>query len=278
MPELPEVETVRRELAPWLSERMILRARRADAPDGPKYAALERAGGQRIEKVTRRGKFLILPLSKGDELIIHLGMTGRITPERPASHLRVVVDLGGAAPRKLYFQDTRRFGRFLVVSAGDYRSLPTLAKLGPEPLEPAFTGEVFRTALRKSRAPIKAFIMGQRPVAGVGNIYADEALWRARIHPECPANRLSKAKVFELRDVIVELLGTAVEARGTTISDYRTVGGEQGGFASRLQTYGRAGQPCARCHTALQRIIVGQRGTSFCPRCQRMSAPRRKPL
>jgi formamidopyrimidine-DNA glycosylase len=119
--------------------------------------------------------------------------------------------------------------------------------------------------------------MGQRPVAGVGNIYTDEALWRARIHPACPANRVSRAKVGALRDAIVELLEAAIEARGTTFSDYRTVSGESGGFVSQLETYGRAGEPCARCGTRLKRTVVGQRGTSFCPRCQRMSAQQRKP-
>jgi formamidopyrimidine-DNA glycosylase len=277
MPELPEVETVRRELAPWLTSRVIRRARRADAPAGPKYAGLPRADGQRIEEVTRRGKFLVLPLSKGDELIIHLGMTGRITPLRPTHHLRVIVELSGRSDRELFFQDTRRFGRFLVVKAGDYAALPTLAELGPEPLEASFTNELFFAALQKSRAPVKTFVMGQRPVAGVGNIYADEALWRARIHPECPANRVSKAKVHALRDAIVELLTAAIALRGTTFSDYRTVGGELGGFAALLKTYGRGGEPCLRCETRLRRIVVGQRGTCFCPRCQRMSAQQRKP-
>lgn len=277
MPELPEVETVRRELEPWLASRRIRKARRADAPAGPKYANLERADGQRIEAVTRRGKFLILPLSGGDELIIHLGMTGRITPNVPERHLRVVVELSGRRRNTLYFQDTRRFGRFLVARAGDYPTLPTLAQLGPEPLDPAFTADVLHAALARSRAPIKALIMGQRAVAGVGNIYTDEALWRARIHPQCPANRVSKAKARALHAAIIELLEAAIAMRGTTFSDYRTVAGDTGGFVDLLKTYGRAGLPCARCSKPLKRTIVGQRGTSFCPRCQRMSAQQRKP-
>ena len=277
MPELPEVETVRRELQPWLTSRTIRQARRADAPPGPKYANLERADGQRIEAVRRRGKFLVLPLSAGDELIIHLGMTGRISAERPPTHVRVEVELSGRARKRLFFQDTRRFGRFLVVRAGEYVGLPTLAHLGPEPLEPSFTADVLRAHLSRSRAPIKAYIMGQRPVAGVGNIYTDEALWRARIHPKCPANRVSKQKVSALRDAIVALLKAAVAARGTTFSDYRTVEGERGGYASSLQIYGRGGHACPRCGTILRRIVVGQRGTTFCARCQRMSAQQRKP-
>ncbi len=269
MPELPEVETVRGELEPWLTGRTIRQARRADAPPGPKYVNLERADGQRIEAVTRRGKFLLLPLSKGDELIVHLGMTGRITSTPPEKHLRVRVELNGRSRRTLYFEDTRRFGRFLVVGAGDYAALPTLAKLGPEPLEPSFTGDVLHENLQRSRTAVKAYIMGQRPVAGVGNIYTDEALWRAQIHPELPANRVSRPKARALRDAIVELLTASIAARGTTFSDYRTVSGDSGSFVSQLQTYGRAGEPCARCGQALKRTVVGQRGTSFCARCQR---------
>lgn len=276
MPELPEVETVRRELEPWLEGRTIRRARRADAPPGPKYAGLERADGQRIEGVRRRGKFLLLPLSGGDELIVHLGMTGRISAERPEDHVRVVLDLSGRTRRQLFFQDTRRFGRFMVVAANDYASLPTLASLGPEPLEASFTSDVLAAALKKSRAPIKALVMSQRAVAGVGNIYTDEALWRARIHPACPANRVSSAKVRALHEAIVHLLTAAIALRGTTFSDYRTVDGERGGFADLLKTYGRSGQPCARCGAALRRMVLAQRGTSFCPRCQR-SAQQRKP-
>jgi len=272
MPELPEVETVRRELEPWLVGRTIVRARRADAPAGPKYHHLERADGQRIQAVNRRGKFLLLPLSRGDELVIHLGMTGHLTPHRPESHLRVVVDL--EKKERLYFQDARRFGRFLVVRAGRYESLPTLHHMGPEPLSSAFTGDHFHHVLRTSRAPIKAFIMTQRPVAGVGNIYADEALWRARIHPLAPAHTVSRRKADELRTAIVDVLRASIAAQGTTFSDYRNVNGEPGDFFSELAAYGHDGDPCQRCGTKLARIIVGQRGTCFCPRCQRVGKQR----
>ncbi|HHH10644.1 MAG TPA: bifunctional DNA-formamidopyrimidine glycosylase/DNA-(apurinic or apyrimidinic site) lyase [Sorangium sp.] len=276
MPELPEVETVRRELVPWLTGRRITRARRADAPAGPKYRNLERADGQRIEAVGRRGKFLLLPLSGGDELIIHLGMTGIVTPKKPNQHLRVVVHLSGRKQRRLYFQDPRRFGRFLVVPTGDYRTLPTLHHLGPEPLGQAFTNAGFYRALQRSRTPIKVYIMGQRPVAGVGNIYADESLWRARIHPLTPARRLSRTKVAALRQAIIDILTASIAAQGTTLNDYRTVNGEVGAYLAELNAYGHAGCPCARCSTILKRIVVGQRGTSFCPRCQRQPRPRKQ--
>jgi formamidopyrimidine-DNA glycosylase len=276
MPELPEVETVRRELVPWLTGRTIVRARRRDAPPGPKYAALERADGQRILAVRRRGKFLVAPLSGGDELVVHLGMTGNITARDPRDHVRVEVELSGKSRTRLFFQDPRRFGRFLVVRAGEYASLPTLAALGPEPLEAGFSADGFYAAIHARSAPIKALLMGQRVVAGVGNIYCDEALWRARIHPLTPARRISRKSAHVLHGAIVAVLEAAIAASGTTFSDYRRVNGESGLFAVELQAYGREGQPCLRCGAPLRRIVVGQRSSSFCPRCQPSPRPRQR--
>lgn len=273
MPELPEVETVRRELAPWLTGRTILSARRVEAPAGPKYADLERAEGQSIVAVERRGKFLLLPLSGGDELVVHLGMTGVITPAQPADHVRVRLILDGSDRPTLYFRDPRRFGRFLVCLGGDRSALPTLAALGPEPLAPDFTAARLAEGLT-GRAAVKVALLSQRPVAGLGNIYVDEALWRARIHPETPARSVSPRGVRALRDAIVAILGDAVAARGTTLSDYRTVGGDRGEYVGHLDAYGRAGEPCRRCQTAIVRVVVGARGTHLCPRCQR---PPRRP-
>ena len=269
MPELPEVETVRRELEPWLTGRCIRSAERRDAPPGPKYANLERATGQRIESVGRRGKFLLLPLSAGDELIEHLGMTGVISSTPPPDHLRVELSLSGRSKQRLYFRDVRRFGRFLVVPRGDYRSLPTLHHLGPEPMSDAFTAAALARSLAGSKAPIKALIMGQRPVAGVGNIYTDESLWRAGIHPKRAGGSISKRRVAKLRDAIVEVIGAAIVANGTTLSDYRTVAGGTGGYAEQLNAYGHAGRPCPRCGATFKRAVIAQRGTSYCPRCQR---------
>lgn len=241
-----------------------------DAKPGPKYAGLERAVGRRIVDVTRRGKFLLLPLEGGDELIIHLGMTGILSPAQPARHVRVRLELD-ATPSTLYFQDARRFGRFLVVPAGDYRSLPTLAALGPEPLSPEFTPATLAAGLR-SRVAIKAHLLSQRPVAGVGNIYADEALWRARIYPLTPACQLSTRQVAQLCRAIKDVLCESLTAHGTTLSDYRTVNGQAGGFGTFLQVYGRAGAPCPRCRTTLVRTAVGGRSTHYCPRCQAATA------
>ncbi len=267
------METVRRELAPWLTGREVVEVELV-APPGPKYADLARALGRRIEDVRRRGKFLIMPLTGGLDLVAHLGMTGVIADsapdERAAAHLRVRLGLSGGAPSALYFIDPRRFGRFLVVESGRYASLPTLAALGPEPLDDAFTPEAFAAALARSRMPVKAYLLSQRPVAGVGNIYADEALWRARVHPLTPAAELTRAQVLELHRALREVLASAVAAQGTTLSDYRTVRGRTGEYAGQLLAYGRAGEACPRCGTPMERVVIGQRGTTFCPSCQRL--------
>ena len=257
MPELPEVETVRRALEPWLVGRRVLRARRAQAPRGPKYAAL----------ALPRGKFLLLPLSGGDEIVIHLGMSGALASRRPVDHLRVVLELDGPAPRQLYFRDPRRFGRFLVVAAGDYRSLPALRRMGPEPLERDFTLARWCAALC-TRAPVKALLLGQRAVAGVGNIYADEALWLARIHPERPSRSLSRDEARRLRTALRGVLARAVAAQGTTLQDYRTPSGARGRFAPKLAAYGREGEPCRRCGQPIVKTVLAARGTCFCPGCQ----------
>jgi len=265
----------------------VLAVERVDAPLGPKTAGLERAVGQRIEAVTRRGKFLLLPLrpasgpspapegaEAGDELVVHLGMTGVLSPRPPAAHLRLRLRLDGAEPDVLYVQDARRFGRVLVVPKGDYRTLPTLAAMGPEPLDEAFTVAAFAAALARSAQPVKAFLLSQRPVAGVGNIYADEALWRARVHPASPARALSRPRVRALHAAIREVLAAAVELQGTTLYDYRTVNGEVGAYLEKLDAYGHDGDPCPRCGTPLVRSVVGQRGTHHCPRCQRRARTR----
>ena len=269
-----------------MTGRTLLAVERVDAPPGPKTANLERAVGQRIEAVTRRGKFLLLPLrrpeappggadSPGDELVVHLGMTGVLSPRPPTSHLRLRLRLDGPEPDVLYVQDARRFGRVLVVPGGDYRTLPTLAAMGPEPLSAAFTVASFAAALARSAQPVKAYLLSQRPVSGVGNIYADEALWRARVHPQTPARALSRPRARALHAAIREVLAAAVDLQGTTLYDYRTVNGEVGAYLEKLDAYGHDGDPCPRCGAPIVRIVVGQRGTHLCPRCQRSATPRR---
>ena len=264
---------MRRELKPWLTSRTVVNAELVEALPGPKYDNLERAVGQKILRVERRGKFLLLPLSAGDDLVIHLGMTGIVSPEPFAKHTRVKLELSPGPNPTLYFQDVRRFGRFLVVPSGQYETLPTLYKMGPEPLEAAFTDASFYRALQASSTSIKPFLLSQRPVSGVGNIYADEALWRARIHPLTPARSISKAKAYALAGAIREVLTASLTFKGTTLQDYRTVNGEVGGYAAQLQVYGRPDAPCPRCGRPISKIVVAGRGTHFCPHCQRLPRP-----
>lgn len=277
IPELPEVETVRRELEPWLVGRHIQGAELIDAVPHVKYANLPNCVGQRIEAVNRRGKFLLLPLDDGDELIIHLGMTGIVTGEKPEKHVRVHLELSkpkkatkDAGSNDLYFQDTRRFGRFLVVKQGEYKSLPTLHNMGVEPISEDFTDKVFKDALQKSSTAVKTYLLSQKPVAGVGNIYADEALWQTKIHPLTPSNKVPTKKIPLLRQAIVEILKKSIEAQGTTLNDYRTVNGEVGAYISELKAYGHDGEACERCGVIIEKIVVGGRGTHFCPACQKV--------
>ncbi len=266
MPELPEVESVRRQLAPELAGRRVVEVWTDPIPTVPReFVAAERAIGRTIESVGRRGKFLLSPLDGGLELIMHLGMTGsfRFGLDDPYVRARLWLDDG----RMLAFRDPRRFGRIAVVDAGDYSTIPTLAALGPEPLSDEFDAEAFADALASTTAPIKPYLLSQRPVAGVGNIYADEALWRARIHPM--SRRVGRARALVLRDAIRDVLAQAVDNEGTTFRDYRMLDGESGGNAPSLIAYGRGGQPCPRCGTPLRKIFLGGRGTTYCPRCQR---------
>lgn len=264
----------------------MLQARLEEAGPGPKYRGLDRLAGQRIEEVTRRGKFLVLPLTRNgerhDDLIIHLGMTGVLSsapPARPA-HLRVSVELGGSGPApvilgeeqpdhsRLYFTDVRRFGRFLLTPAGDWRDLPTLHAMGPEPLGDEFTPESLAAAFARSGAAVKTYLLSQRPVAGLGNIYVDEALWQAGIHPLTPASEVAAARLAPLHAAIREVLTASIAAQGTTLNDYRTVSGGEGGFQEMLNVYGRTGGECRRCGAELRRIVLGGRSTHFCPSCQ----------
>jgi formamidopyrimidine-DNA glycosylase len=269
MPELPEVETVTRALRPLVLGRRIRDIRRIDAPAGPKYAGLERAAGATIDAVLRRGKFMLLQLSSGDVAVIHLGMTGTLSPDAPIDHERVCLRFADGTPAAIHFRDPRRFGRFIVAAGGDFSALPTLAALGPEPFDPAFTVGHLAQGLANRHASIKSLLLGQRIVAGLGNIYADEALWVAGIHPEAPADAVPRKRLAVLHGAIIDILARAIDARGTTLRDYRDVDGDTGSFGNALAVYGRAGAPCPRCETLLLATIVAQRTSTFCPRCQK---------
>jgi formamidopyrimidine-DNA glycosylase len=276
VPELPEVESVRRQLAPALTGRVIDEVWWDDHPQ-QRFSDVADAAGRRIEDVTRRGKYLLLPLTSelvaGDtaELVLHLGMTGSFrfspTPDHPElDHVRAWFALDDGT--YLLFDDPRRFGRVSVVPTGDHATIPTLAALGPEPLGEDFTVAGFADALQRTSATVKAVLLGQRAVAGVGNIYADESLWRARIHPR--SRRVGRGRAARLHAAVVEVIRGAVEREGTTFRDYQMVNGQSGRNADFLDVYGRGGLPCPRCGTALRHTVVAQRGTTYCPRCQRV--------
>ncbi|MFA9429261.1 bifunctional DNA-formamidopyrimidine glycosylase/DNA-(apurinic or apyrimidinic site) lyase [Egicoccus sp. AB-alg2] len=276
MPELPEVESVRRQLAPELTGRRVVDVW-WDAHPHARLSDLDLLTGRRIEAVRRRGKFLLCPLDLDEdghayELVLHLGMTGsfRFVPAAAGfgdlTHVRVRAELDDG--QALLFRDPRRFGRASVVPAGDYaRVVPTLARFGPEPLSDEFDPDVFAAALARSRAPVKALLLDQRVVAGVGNIYADEALWLARIHPA--SRRVGRERARRLHAAIRSVLAAAIEREGTTFRDYQMVNGESGRNADFLMAYGQGELPCTRCGTPMVRSVVAQRGTTHCPTCQR---------
>ena len=266
MPELPEVETIRRQLASRIEGRTIVDAQ---AHPSPKFVSAVDAISHRVEAVGRRGKYLIPRLDRDRELVVHLGMTGslRIADQdaAPDPYIRAAWTLDDGAVLEL--RDVRRFGRVAVLPAGVYDSLPTLHALGPEPLSDAFDPLTFHRALKASRRPVKTQLMSQRPVAGVGNIYADEALWRAGVHPA--SRRMSRPQSDRIRTEVRAVLRDAIERGGTTLRDYRNFDGGAGRNQTYLECYGRAGRPCVRCGTELRRSVIDQRGTTWCPQCQR---------
>jgi formamidopyrimidine-DNA glycosylase len=260
MPELPEVETVRRSLEPHVTGRLIrelvLRARRVAAPSVAGHAA-----GRRILRLGRVGKYLIFELDQG-VLTVHLRMTGKLLHNgAPGPYTRAIFELDRGS---VCFDDTRQFGR-IEWAAG----LPArVQKLGPEPF--AISAAEFAARLHARRGAVKPLLLNQQFVAGLGNIYADESLYRARIHPLQTAGTIGAARARHLHAAMVEVLNEAIAAGGSSISDYVNATGEAGTFQVAHQAYGRTGKPCARCGTAIQRIVVGQRSTHFCPRCQRL--------
>jgi formamidopyrimidine-DNA glycosylase len=266
VPELPEVETIRRQLEPRLAGRRVVDA---TAHESPKFAPARDAIGAAVTAVTRRGKYLVMPLDDGHELVVHLGMTGTLALDDtvdPYVRARWLLDDG----RTLRYRDIRRFGRIAVVKAGEYDALPTLATQGPDPFSDEFTPDGLWRSLRRSRSRIKTQLLSQRPVAGVGNIYADEALWLARIDPA--RRSITRVEAERLHGALRTVLAQGVANGGTTLRDYRTVDGDEGTNQHALECYGRHDQPCTRCGTLLVRRVLDARGTTHCPSCQ----PRRR--
>lgn len=262
MPELPEVETIRRQLAPWLTGRIITDA--GSHPSAKFTPAVETLGAQ-IEGVGRRGKFLLFGLDDDRELIVHLGMTGQLGPRSDLDdpYLRAWWHLDDGSI--LGYRDVRRFGRIRIAHAGVYEG--TLADLGPEPLSPEFTADGLWSALKKSRRHVKTQLLSQKPVAGVGNIYADEACFRAGVHPG--ARTVTRRKAAALHEAIVHVLRQGVDNGGTTLRDYVDADGDEGANQHHLDCYGRHGEPCVRCGDELRKVVLDARTTTFCRTCQR---------
>jgi len=263
VPELPEVETVARSIAPLVGRRIIsaefrcVRVLRGGDPD--RMAA--RIQGHRISAIKRYGKFIVVSLEGGGYLMIHLGMTGRLLLAGPTgkhTHAVLTFDRG-----VLLYDDSRQFGCLEFSEEFPAR----VARLGPEPLEIPFAEFAARVKSHKTR--IKALLLNQAFVRGVGNIYADEALFRAGIHPLALSSRLRSERMRRLYDAMVAVLTEAIAAGGSSISDYVDAAGERGSFQLQHQVYGRAGEPCAICGTRIRRIVMSQRGTHYCPKCQR---------
>ena len=273
MPELPEVETIRRALSSEVCGKRVTSVR-------GKSVALRRPldvemlcailPGRRFLEPRRRGKFLLLDTDPMGSHLFHLGMSGVIqlvpatAPLRAHTHLILELDDG----RELRFVDPRRFGMAVWLEPGDEANDPSLNKLGMEPLDPRLS-QMLPPLIRNRRAPIKSLLLDQHLVAGIGNIYAAEALWRAGIHPRRAGNRISVARLATLAGTLQEVLAEAIAEGGTTLRDFSTPDGNSGYFAISLQVYGRQGEPCPRCGATIRAEAIGGRTTAWCPRCQR---------
>jgi formamidopyrimidine-DNA glycosylase len=279
VPELPEVETIRRHLAPHVEGRVIERMEVLDPrwsePAAPEElaAAVE---GRRIERLSRRGKYLDWELEDEVHVVMHLRMTGNILlgsgRERPHLRLRLELDSG----EEVLFVDPRRFGTGVVLLGDDARDDYFDSRLGPEPLSPDFTADALRAQAAKRKQPVKAFLLTQERLAGVGNIYADEALFRARIHPLRPVGALKRAQIAELRDAVVASLEAGIDAKGATIDDFRHPDGASGSFQDRFLVHLREGEPCVRCGNTVVKMRAAGRGTYVCERCQPRPRVRRR--
>ena len=283
MPELPEVETVRRGLLPVMEGRVIARAQ-VNRPDLrwplPDRMA-DRLTGQRVLSLRRRSKYILADLSSGESLLIHLGMSGRMLVSggmlgafhhdhpAPEKHDHVVLDMEGGG--RVTFNDARRFGAMDLVETAGAETHPLLASLGPEPLGNGFDDSYLVAALQGRRTPIKSALLDQHLVAGLGNIYVCETLFRGHISPRCLAGDLSARRAASLVPIIREVLSEAIEAGGSSLRDHRQTNGELGYFQHTFRVYDREGQPCTTpgCTGTIARIVQSGRSSFYCPRCQR---------
>jgi formamidopyrimidine-DNA glycosylase len=274
VPELPEVETIRAGLEPDLVGRTFERVEIADPrltrPHDPREVAAELAG-ETVVALERRGKYLIVRFETGRALLIHLRMTGSLLLVRNRSvaedpYRRAVVNLDNGSD--VAYRDVRRFGTWLLLESGELE--PYLAsRVGAEPLSRALTAKSLVDRIARRRAPVKALLLDQRLFAGVGNIYADEALWWARIHPLRPGHDLTAEELSAIVRSIRRALRRGIARQGATLRDYRGADGARGSMQTEFRVYGREGEPCTRCGTPIEKTRAGGRGTWYCPRCQR---------
>lgn len=270
MPELPEVETIVRGLRESVAGARISRMRvhLQKMVQGPPAVDVRAAvRGRRIESIERRGKYAVLRLDSGRALVISLRMTGRLVVGRrgdaPYPYAHVTFDFEDG--RRLDFADVRQFGRVRLVEPGERWD----QALGPEPLNRAFTPEAFTAMLHRRTTPVKVLLLDQRRIAGIGNIYACEALWEAGIRPGKPAKALTRPAAHRLHAALVNVLGRAIDLRGSSVDDYVDAGGVRGGFQNVLSVYGKAGTSCPRCGGPIVRTVLAQRGTWWCRTCQK---------
>jgi formamidopyrimidine-DNA glycosylase len=279
VPELPEVETIRRQLEPLVGGRVLARLQIADPrwclPLAPE-AIVDAVEGRRVERLGRRGKYLVWELADEAFLIMHLRMTGTLLydppPGTPYERVRFALDDG----HELRFCDPRRFGTGELAMGTAARDAFFDARLGLEPLDGELTGPALRRMARGRRAPVKAFLLDQRRIAGVGNIYADEALFRARVHPLRPAGALTGRQWDALAEAVRETLLAGLAAGGATIDDFRNAEGVAGGFQDEFLVHRRQGDPCPMCGTPVVKFVAGGRGTYACERCQPRPRVRRR--
>lgn len=274
MPELPEVETVRRTLQPRLTglkftNVQILLPKVIKTPDPDQF--IEKIKNKKILKINRRGKYLLFHLSGGYTLLVHLRMTGSLVycekDEPPARHTHLIFHLNNGG--RLRFADMRQFGRIWLVPTGSLGELAGFKDLGIEPLDELFTREFLKKELRRRRTRIKPLLLDQTFIAGLGNIYTDEALHRARINPERPAATLTPREVAQLYHAIRDVLREGIENRGTTVRDFIGGDGRAGGYQELLRVYSREGKPCPHCGRKIVKKKVGGRSSYYCPACQK---------
>ncbi|AXR08278.1 bifunctional DNA-formamidopyrimidine glycosylase/DNA-(apurinic or apyrimidinic site) lyase [Salinimonas sediminis] len=269
MPELPEVEVSRRGIAPWLTNQIISKVIvRQPKLRWPVPEQIQQACGQRVRQVNRRAKYLLIELDKGT-IVLHLGMSGKLRVVDAAlapikhDHIDIVLESG----KCLRLNDARRFGACLWLSQGEQSVL--LSNLGPEPLTDAFDDSRLYSLSRGRAGAVKNFIMDNANVVGVGNIYANEALFMAGIDPRRAAGKVSEKRYVKLSQAIREVLAKAIEQGGTTLKDFTQSDGNPGYFKQHLRVYGRAGDTCERCDGTIKSVVIGQRNTFYCPQCQR---------